>query len=98
MPNPGAAYPAESREAFVPHNLDGRKLVDLLIRAWQRGMTFSIGTSVTTGRNGVVVWTGIPHKTAVRGGPPFAYPDRHYVQECLKELKARGIRINYRGN
>jgi deltex-like protein len=41
---------------------------------------FTIGRSVTTGADHVIVWNGIHHKTCPEGGSSnFGYPDPTYL-------------------
>ena len=44
-------------------------ILQLLQEAFQARMTFTIGTSVTTGDQNAVVWDDIHHKTIMHGGP-----------------------------
>ena len=52
-----------SSTAHIPTRPTGRELLALLQRAWQQKLTFTIGRSITTGRDNTVVWNGIHHKT-----------------------------------
>lgn len=55
-------------------------------------MTFTVGRSVTTGKENSVIWNGIHHKTSLDGGPTaFGYPDPTYFERVTQELKERGI-------
>ena len=67
-PNPGQRYYGTSRTAFLPNCPEGREVLDLLKRAFEARLTFTIGTSVTTGMRNVVTWNDIHHKTDIRGG------------------------------
>lgn len=58
--------------------------------AWERKLIFTIGRSNTTGREDVVTWNGIHHKTEV-GPSSYGYPDPTYIQRCLAELAAQGV-------
>ena len=49
-----------------------------------------VGTSLTTGAQNTVVWSGIHHKTSMHGGP-FGYPDNRYLGAVAEELKLRGV-------
>ena len=42
---------------------EGLETLGMLILAFERKMTFIVGTSLTTGRSNTVCWSGIHHKT-----------------------------------
>lgn len=85
-------YRGTSRTAYLPHNNEGIEVLRLLILAFKRKLTFTIGTSVTTGRHNCVIWNGIHHKTSVTGGSScFGYPDKTYLFRVREELAAKGI-------
>ena len=86
MPN-GANYSGTRRNAFLPGNPDGIEVLGLLILAFQRKLTFLVGTSLTTGRKDTVVWAGIHHKTSESGGVScFGYPDETYFARVKGEM------------
>ena len=86
------SYPATKRHAFLPFNDEGKEILRLLLLAFERRLTFTIGTSVTTGRPNQIIWNGVHHKTAVGGGPAcFGYPDDTYFFRVKEELAAKGI-------
>ncbi|XP_019640452.1 PREDICTED: E3 ubiquitin-protein ligase TRIM33-like [Branchiostoma belcheri] len=92
-PNPGRSYKGTSRNAYLPHNDEGRELVQLLKRAFDNRLVFTIGTSVTTGATDTVIWNGIPHKTNTHGGASgYGYPDPGYLARLRQELAAKGIK------
>jgi len=63
----------------------------LLKRAWDRRHIFTIGDSLSTGRQNVLVWN-IHHKTALSGGVErHGYPDPGYLDRVKEELKTYGI-------
>ena len=68
-PNPGRFYDSRSHSAFLPDNREGREVLQLLRRAFDARLTFTIGTSDTTGLSNQVIWNDIHHKTTVSGGP-----------------------------
>ncbi|ESN99120.1 hypothetical protein HELRODRAFT_67514, partial [Helobdella robusta] len=92
-PNPGKQYTATGfpRYGYLPHNLDGLKILQLLKKAWFRRLTFTIGTSVTTGRANVVVWNEIHHKTEMDNKSGHGYPDPEYLNNVTKELTFHGV-------
>ncbi|XP_043939538.1 probable E3 ubiquitin-protein ligase DTX3 [Protopterus annectens] len=93
-PNPGMSYSGTYREAFLPDSPEGNRVAGLLRRAFDQRLTFTIGTSVTTGRSNVITWNDIHHKTSRCGGPEcFGYPDPTYLTRVQEELKAKGISV-----
>ncbi|XP_072353172.1 uncharacterized protein [Scyliorhinus torazame] len=91
-PNPGQRYHGTTRTAYLPENPEGKKVFKLLQRAFTQRLIFTVGTSSTTGRNNVVTWNDIHHKTNTTGGPSmFGYPDPTYLTRVQDELKAKGI-------
>ncbi|NWW10074.1 DTX3L ligase, partial [Oreocharis arfaki] len=91
-PNPGQRYGRTHRTAYLPDNKEGREILQLLKRAFDQKLIFTVGQSRTTGEQNVITWNDIHHKTAVEGGPThFGYPDPSYLQRVRSELKAKGI-------
>ncbi|KFV44975.1 E3 ubiquitin-protein ligase DTX3L, partial [Tyto alba] len=91
-PNPGKPYDGTSRMAYLPDSKEGREILQLLRRAFNQKLIFTVGQSRTTGAQGVITWNDIHHKTSRIGGPTnFGYPDPDYLQRVRSELKARGI-------
>ncbi|XP_076766077.1 deltex E3 ubiquitin ligase isoform X2 [Xylocopa sonorina] len=93
-PNPGQAYYAVGfpRVCYLPDNNLGRRVLRLLQIAFERRLIFTIGRSVTTGREDVVTWNEIHHKTEL--GPSttgHGYPDTSYLERTLAELAAQGV-------
>lgn len=78
-----------NRSTYLPNNDEGKEVLRLLKIAWDRRLCFAIGTSLTTGRENVLVWN-IHHKTAQTGGA-YGYPDATYLKRVKNELKAYGI-------
>lgn len=63
--------------------------------AWERRLTFTIGTSVTTGAVDTVVWNEIHHKTeSTSNHSGHGYPDPTYLERVLLELAAQGVEEN----
>ncbi|NWV76415.1 DTX3L ligase, partial [Dasyornis broadbenti] len=91
-PNPGQRYGSTHRRAYLPDNKEGREILQLLRRAFNQKLIFTVGQSRTTGEQNVITWNDIHHKTATNGGPTqFGYPDPYYLQRVRSELKAKGI-------
>ena len=67
-------------------------MLRLLKVAWGRRLTFTIGTSVTTGATDTVVWNEIHHKTDANSNySGHGYPDPNYLDRVLCELAAQGV-------
>jgi len=88
--NPGMRHGSTTRMAYLPNNGEGKSILTRLKYAWKHGLTFNIGTSLTTGERNVVVWAGIPHKTSLRGGL-YGFPDNTYFAQCHSSLAAAGV-------
>ena len=94
FPN-GKTYTGTSRECYLPFNAEGIELLALLKIAFDRKLTFTVGTSVTTGVSNTTVWNGIHHKTNLSGGATrFGYPDATYFTRVKEELAAKGVNVN----
>ena len=59
--------------------------------AWERRLTFTIGTSVTSGMTNTVVWNEIHHKTTIQNYSGHGYPDPNYLDRVMLELAAQGV-------
>ena len=92
-PNPGARFTGTMRYALLPATPEGRELAQLLRVAFDRGLIFTVGTSLTTGVANTVVWAGGIHlKTSVRGGvAQWGFPDPSYFARLRAELRERGV-------
>ncbi|NXJ16821.1 DTX1 ligase, partial [Odontophorus gujanensis] len=85
-PNPGKKFTARGfpRHCYLPDNEKGRKVLKLLIVAWDRRLIFTIGTSNTTGESDTVVWNEIHHKTEFGSNlTGHGYPDPNYLDNVL---------------
>lgn len=91
-PNPGRRYHGTSRQAYLPDTPEGHDILRLLTLCFNRRLTFTIGTSITTGQSDCVVWNGVHHKTNTHGGSShFGFPDPTYFSRVKDELRAKGI-------
>uniref|UniRef100_A0A3B5MN46 E3 ubiquitin-protein ligase n=1 Tax=Xiphophorus couchianus TaxID=32473 RepID=A0A3B5MN46_9TELE len=91
-PNPGQPYQGTTRTAYLPDNEEGQEVLKLLKKAFDQKMTFTVGTSRTSGLDNQVIWNDISHKTSKTGGPQsFGYPDPSYLSKVKEDLKAKGI-------
>ncbi|XP_037254026.1 E3 ubiquitin-protein ligase DTX3L isoform X1 [Falco rusticolus] len=88
-PNPGKPYSATSRTAYLPDNKEGQEILQLLKRAFNQKLIFTVGQSHTTGAKDVITWNDIHHKTSMTGGPTkmivecFMEPDLNHLQTSL---------------
>jgi deltex-like protein len=90
-PNPGRPFKGTRRTAYLPNNMEGQEVCDLLREAFDAGLMFTIGRSNTTGEDNVVIWNDIHHKTSKTG--TYGYPDYTYLSRVKKELAAKGIGV-----
>ena len=68
------------------------QVLRLLQIAWDRRLTFTIGTSVTTGVANTIVWNEIHHKTEPTSNcTGHGYPDPNYLDNVLAELATQGV-------
>lgn len=86
-------YSGTSRVAYLPASDEGTAVFKMMVQAFQRKLSFMVGTSLTTGAQNTVVWSGIHHKTSTHGGP-FGYPDNRYLSAVTEEFKIRGVDAN----
>ena len=85
-------YTGTKRVGFFPDTPEAVEVMRLFLLCFERRLTFTVGTSVTTGRENCVIWNGVHHKTCPSGGPAnFGYPDRSYFSRVKEELAAKGI-------
>uniref|UniRef100_A0A3B3SZT6 E3 ubiquitin-protein ligase n=1 Tax=Paramormyrops kingsleyae TaxID=1676925 RepID=A0A3B3SZT6_9TELE len=93
-PNPGKPFTARGfpRHCYLPDSEKGRKVLRLLLVAWDRRLLFSVGTSSTTGESDTVIWNEIHHKTEFGSNlTGHGYPDPGHLDNVLEELRAQGI-------
>ena len=93
-PNPGKPFHARGfpRTALLPDNTKGERVLQMLITAFQRRLTFTIGRSISRGEDDCVTWNGIHHKTGLRdNGTGHGYPDTDYLDRVIQELKIVGV-------
>ena len=86
----GDRYPSEVRDTYLEASPEGYQILELLKKAFERRLTFTIGDSITTGMRNVIVWNGIHHKTTTGGGP-YGFPDPTYYQRVRQELASKGV-------
>lgn len=75
-------------------NTDGQELLKRLKYAFLHGLTFTVGTSITTGAKNQCTWASIHHKTSPSGGvQAHGFPDPNYFKNCNAELDGLGVPI-----
>ncbi|CAG5131585.1 unnamed protein product, partial [Candidula unifasciata] len=89
-PNPGERYTGMTRTAYLPATDQSFHVLKLLRLAFLRKLTFTIGRSLTSGRENSIVWNDIHHKTRLNGGL-YGYPDPNYLQNVYEELARKGV-------
>ena len=88
----GVGYTGTGRGAYLPATEEGIETALLLKIAFNRRLTFLVGTSLTTGQKNTVVWGSIHHKTNLKGGSTaFGWPDPTYFNRVTNELAANGV-------
>ena len=91
-PSPGQPFSGTRRQAYLPDNMKGRETLGLLRRAFELGLLFQVGKSVTTGVDNTTVWGGIHQKTALSGGATrHGWPDNDYFDRVKNECASRGV-------
>ena len=60
-PNPGARYQGTRHTAYLPDTREGREVLQLLKRAFDARLVFTVGNS------NQITWNGIHHKTCKKG-------------------------------
>lgn len=83
--SPGQRFRGASRIAYLLNDAESRRLLQRLCFAFMHGLTFTVGTSLTSGAKNTVTWASIHHKTGL-GGHSFSLPDPGYVLNCNEEL------------
>merc|ERR1711871_132919 len=74
-PKPGQPYTGTTRLCFLPATNDALKVLQTITDAYRGRSIFTIGTSVTHGKDDCVIWNGIHFKTRTFGGATMhGYP------------------------
>jgi deltex-like protein len=87
---PGTIHGGADRIAYLPDNREGNQLLKRLKYAFSCGLTFTVGTSLTTGMPNSVTWSSIHHKTSLSQGV-HGYPDDGYFINANEELDALNV-------
>lgn len=88
-PQPGQANDSTLRVAYLP--ISAWPEICRLAFAFQHGLTFDIGTSLTTGKTNQVTWASIPHKTELDHGAVHGFPEEHYLVRLNKTLTGLSV-------
>lgn len=89
----GMRYSATKKVAYLPDIREGRTVLMLLKVAFDRRLTFKLGSSKADGSNYKgIIWNGIPHKTSrSEGNKRYTYPDKTYLQLVQSILREKGV-------
>eukprot|EP00551_Chaetoceros_affinis_P011634 CAMPEP_0203664872 /NCGR_PEP_ID=MMETSP0090-20130426/2199_1 /ASSEMBLY_ACC=CAM_ASM_001088 /TAXON_ID=426623 /ORGANISM="Chaetoceros affinis, Strain CCMP159" /LENGTH=665 /DNA_ID=CAMNT_0050528263 /DNA_START=21 /DNA_END=2018 /DNA_ORIENTATION=+ len=91
-PNPGVHFHGISRSAYIPDTQEGKDVLQRLKYAWRKGLSFTVGTSMTTGASNCITWSSIHHKTNMHSGAiHHGFPDANFFRNCNFELDALGV-------
>uniref|UniRef100_F6SQ79 E3 ubiquitin-protein ligase n=1 Tax=Ciona intestinalis TaxID=7719 RepID=F6SQ79_CIOIN len=91
-PHPGQRYSGTTRIAYLPDSHEGQEVLALLTRAFDARLIFTVGRSITSGRDNQITWNDIHHKTRTHGGAHgYGYPDPEYLKRVKEDLRAKGI-------
>ena len=90
--SPGQYQHGKYATAYLPYNADGESLLKRLKFAFRHGLTFTVGTSMTTGRTNQCTWSSIHHKSSPTGGvTSHGFPDPGYFVNCNEELDSVNV-------
>ena len=94
-PEPGEIYKGRITNVFLPNDDAGSKALQLLKLAFERGLLFRVGKSITTGKPEFgIVWNGIHQRTRRDGGATnHGYPDETFLQRLQSECAVVGVRL-----
>jgi deltex len=94
MKNPGKNYRGTTRRCYYPNTKEGNAMVELLKKAFMKGVLFVVGQSVSSGMDNCVIWGGIHQKTQTSGGPQnHGWPDPKRLQIMTDECKQNGVEL-----
>ena len=67
-PNPGVRFQGTKPTAYLPDTQEEREVLQLLKRAFDARLVFTVGASNAIGLANQITWNGIQHKTSIKGG------------------------------
>ncbi|XP_061095181.1 E3 ubiquitin-protein ligase DTX3L-like [Conger conger] len=82
-PKPGRPFTGLRAVAYLPDDAEGAWLLQLLVRAFERRLVFTVATGADGSE--AVAWADIPHCSG------FSNPDPHYLKTLKQVLKSKGI-------
>ncbi|XP_040022586.2 E3 ubiquitin-protein ligase DTX3L1 isoform X2 [Gasterosteus aculeatus] len=88
QPHPGRPYAGLQCSAYLPDNRDGRKVLQLLDKAFVQKLLFAVTTNAD-GQDAVTA-ASVPLKTRADEGPD-GYPDCDYLETVTKLLRDKGL-------
>jgi len=91
-PRPGSPYEGTHRRGYLPDNAAGRQLLTRYKVVWWRGLSLDVGYSAVLQKDHQVRWTdAVPHKTSLKGGGAFGFPDSNFLANANNSLDQIGI-------
>jgi len=92
-PRPGHPYERLYLTTYLPNNAEGQAVCEMLKRAFEARLLFTIGKSCSTGEDNQILWNFVEHKTNLLGGPSnYGYPDPDYLGRVRLQLASKGIK------
>eukprot|EP00899_Mesostigma_viride_P023186 jgi/Mesvir1/4051/Mv09578-RA.2 len=89
--DPGKLFEGTYRTAYLPDSSEGRDVLKWLQQAFQQRLIFSVGTSLTTRKDNVVIWAGIQHKTDLTPHSEHGYPNGTYLTHVKEAMQKAGV-------
>ena len=89
--NPGVEYYGTMRDAYLPDNPEGNRVLELFKKAWKMKRSFTVGRSLSLGEDNCITWNDIHHKTDPFPNAQYGYPDPTYLTRVVEDMKAMGI-------
>lgn len=88
-PNQGVSYSGATALAYLPNNADGKDILKRLKYTFRQGLTFTLGTNLTTNTPNSIVWR-VEHKLSLYGGM-YGWPDASYFADCNRKLDTMNV-------
>ena len=84
-------YRSDFWTAYLPDNVKGGKVLELLKEAWRRKLTFRFAPSSSKKDHFVMTWN-VKHKTSEDEGGPDGYPNPAYLRRVTEDLNEIGVK------